>query len=110
MAIDDSILVAQAVGILAHLNKFNSTPIQRELQWNRTLWVVDNLSIKDSFISHSNNTFLDLQEEDNLFIVDGTNVSFIQRFRCTYLTSDERVCEHIETTILSSIERNSSEE
>ncbi len=74
---------------------------------------MDSLSRKDSFISHNNNTFLDLREEDNLFIVDemaGPNVSFIQRFHYTYLTSDERECEHIETTILSSIERNSSEE
>ncbi len=37
--------------------------------------------------SHSNNTFLDLREEDNLSIVDetaGPNVSFIGRFpHCT---------------------------
>ncbi len=31
---------------------------------------LDSLSRKDSLISHSYNTFLDLQEEDNLSIVD----------------------------------------
>ncbi len=39
-----------------------------------------------NIISHSNNTFLDLREEDNLSIVDkmaGPNVSFIQGVHCT---------------------------
>ncbi len=38
-------------------------------------------------ISHSNNTFLDLREEDNLSIVDkmaGPKVSFIPRFHALY--------------------------
>ncbi len=39
-------------------------------------------------ISHSNYTFLDLREEDNLSIMDeraGPNVSFTRRFHCTLL-------------------------
>ncbi len=39
-------------------------------------------------IFHSNDTFIDLREEDNLSIVDktaGPDVSFIQRLHCILL-------------------------